>query len=85
MLGLSTDINGRFRFIGAEAESERGPLPQMGNSMTRARIPRDVKRYVVDWAKAGNTHHMSLCLGHQAGVIEKLCKALPDVEFIKVE
>ena len=85
MLGLSSDINGRFRFIAAEAESERGPLPQMGNSMTRARIPRDVKRYVVDWAKAGNTHHMSLCLGHQAGVIEKLCKALPDVEFIKVE
>jgi len=60
-------------------------LPQMGNSMTRARLARDVKDYIVDWAKAGNTHHMSLCIGHQGGVIEKLCKALPDVTFRKVE
>ncbi len=85
MLGLSLDINGRFRFIAGEAESERGPLPEMGNSMTRAHLARDVKGYMVDWAKAGNTHHMSLCLGSQAGVIDKLSKALPDVTFRKVE
>jgi L-arabinose isomerase len=85
MLGLSADINGRFRFIGAEADSERGPLPQMGNSMTRARLRSEVKQFMVDWAKAGNTHHMSLCLGQQTGVIAKLSKALPDVTFKKVD
>jgi L-arabinose isomerase len=57
----------------------------MGNSMTRARLRSEVKQFMVDWAKAGNTHHMSLCLGQQTGVIAKLSKALPDVTFKKVD
>ena len=85
MLGLSTDIGGVFHFIGAEAESQRGPVPQMGNTWTRAYVGRDIMQFVVDWAKAGNTHHLSLCLGHQTGVIEKLTKTLPYVEFTKVD
>ena len=35
MFGLPVDTNGQFSFIGAEAQNEWGPLPQMGNSMTR--------------------------------------------------
>jgi len=85
MLGLSSDINGKFRFIGAEAESQRGPVPQMGNTWTRAALGRDVNEFVVDWAKAGNTHHLALCIGHNNGVIEKLCRVLPDVKYIHVE
>ena len=85
MLGLSSDINGRFKFIGSEAESQRGSVPQMGNTWTRAHTKGDVSKFVVDWAKAGNTHHLALCLGHQNGVIEKLSKNLPYVSFSKVE
>ncbi|MCE5257467.1 MAG: arabinose isomerase [Chloroflexi bacterium] len=85
MLGLSVDINGRFRFIGAEAESQRGPVPQNGNTYTRALVKSPINQFVVDWAKAGNTHHLSLCLGHNNGVIKKLASALPDVKFIEVE
>lgn len=85
MLGLSSDVNGHFRFIGAEAESQRGPVPQMGNTWTRAHVKSDINKFVVDWAKAGNTHHLSLCLGNQTGVIEKLAKTLPYVSFTKVE
>jgi L-arabinose isomerase len=79
MLGLSSDINGRFKFICTEAESQLGPLPKTGNSCTRAAINQNVTDFIVDWAKAGNTHHLGLSVGHNNGVIEKLCKALPDV------
>jgi L-arabinose isomerase len=85
MLGLSVDINGRFRFIGAEAESQSGPVPNQGNTFTRAYMDRNVSDFVVDWAKAGNTHHLSLCLGHVTGIIDKLCRALPDVKYIHVK
>ena len=86
MLGLSVDINGHFYFIGAEAESQRGAVPLNGNTWTRAFIgSSDINDFVVNWATAGNTHHMALCLGHQAGVIEKLSKCLPYVSFTKVE
>ena len=85
MLGLSSDVNSKFKFICAEAESEKGPVPQMGNSWTRAYVGRDVSEFVVDWAKAGNTHHLGLSIGHNKGVIEKLCRTLPylEYEFVK--
>ena len=85
MLGLSSDVNGMFRFIAAEAESIRGPLPQTGNSITRAKVKGDINKFVVDWAKAGNTHHLSLCLGHIAGAVQKLVSALPDATYRYVE
>jgi L-arabinose isomerase len=85
ILGLSVDINGRFRFIGAEAESQRGPVPQNGNTYTRAHIEGDINKFVVDWTKAGNTHHMSLCLNHNNGIIRKLSSVLPYVEFREVK
>ncbi len=85
MLGLSSDVNGHFHFVGAEAESQRGPVPQMGNTWTRAFVKSNINKFVVDWAKAGNTHHLSLCLGHQTGVIEKLTRTLPYVSFRKVD
>lgn len=84
MLGLSSDIYSKFRFVCAEAESQKGPVPQMGNTWTRAALNRDVSEFVVDWAKAGNTHHLALCLGHQKGVIEKLCRVLSDVQYVYV-
>lgn len=85
MLGLSLNKEGNFFFVGAEAESQRGPVPQMGNTFTRAHVKGSIYDFVVHWVKASNTHHMSLCLGSQLGVIEKLSKTLPCVSFRKVE
>ena len=84
MLGLSLDVNGHFRFIGANAESQQGPIPQGGNTWTRAYIQGDIKKFLVDWAKAGNTHHLALSIGYQCGVIEKLASCLPYLTFNKV-
>ena len=85
LLGLSTDIKGRFKFICAESESQKGALPQSGNTLTRAVINRNVSDFIVDWAKAGNTHHMGLSIGHINGVVEKLCKTLPGVKHVYVQ
>jgi len=85
MLGLSSDVNSQFRFIAAEAESTRGPVPLMGNSITRAKVKGSINKFVVDWAKAGNTHHLSLCLGHIGNAVEKLCSTLPGITYKYVE
>ena len=84
MLGLSSDVNGQFKFIGSEAESQRGAVPKMGNTWTRAYVGRDIKKFVVDWAKAGNTHHLGLSIGYNLGVIEKLCRVLPGISYVHV-
>ena len=73
------------RFIAAEAESTRGPVPLMGNSITRAKVKGNINKFVVDWAKAGNTHHLSLCLGHIGNAVEKLCSTLPGITYKYVE
>jgi L-arabinose isomerase len=85
MLGLSSDIDGMFRFIASEAVSERGPVPLMGNSITRAKVKGGINQFMVDWTKAGNTHHLSLCVGHIAGAVSKLCSALPGISYRYVE
>jgi L-arabinose isomerase len=84
MLGLSSDIRSKFRFVCAEADSQKGPVPQNGNTWTRAGMKRDVQDFVIDWTKAGATHHVALCLGRQNGVIDKLSRVLPDVDYVHV-
>lgn len=83
MLGLGSDVNGQFSFIVAEGESVPGPIPPYGNTETRCVFDKDVSRFVEDWSTAGNNHHMSLCIGHNASLIQKLAKCL-NIKYIRV-
>lgn len=83
LVGLGSDIDGKFSFIVAEGESQEGPLPPNGNSETRGYFGPDVSRFVEDWSVAGNNHHMSLCIGHNASLVKKLSKAL-NIPFVQV-
>jgi L-arabinose isomerase len=76
MLGLGSDESGRFSFIAAEGESQAGIVPKQGNTLTRGYFGPDISRFVEDWSAAGNNHHYSLSLGHNASVLEKLAKTL---------
>ena len=86
MLGLSARYQRPVPFHRRGGGKRAGAPAADGQLHDAERASPEASRgYMVDWAKAGNTHHMSLCLGQQTGVIEKLCKALPDVTFRKVE
>ncbi len=76
MLGTGVDANGQFTLTVAEVESVEGPLPQTGNTMTRARIEGDVSRFFEDWCWANNNHHCALSIGHNGALIDKFGRAM---------
>lgn len=77
MLGLSSDIDGNYSFSVAEGESQKGPKPANGNTMTRGYFGEgDIGAFVEDWSCSGINHHFSLSLGHNASVLKKLAKTL---------
>ena len=84
MVSIASDRNGKFKFVVAEGQSIRGQTPQIGNTLTRGYFGENVAEFVEDWSKAGPPHHMSLCVGHVAGMIKKLGRALNmDVEIVR--
>ena len=84
MFGLSSDVNGKFSFVVSEGEAVEGDLPQYGNTESRGYFGPDVSSFVERWSMAGNNHHMSLSIGHNASLLEKLAKCL-GVDFVRVQ
>jgi L-arabinose isomerase len=76
MLSVNTTFEGKFRFIIAEGESVRGPIPPTGNTNTRGFFKPDVRTFLERWMKEGPTHHFALGTGHHAGSIMKIAKCL---------
>jgi L-arabinose isomerase len=85
MVGLGSDVNSHFSFIVSEGESQEGPVAQSGNTQTRGYFGEElISRYDERWLKSGVCHHMSLCIGHNASLIEKLCRCI-DVTYVRVQ
>jgi len=80
---IASDENGQFSFIVAEGESQKGAIPKQGNTLTRGYFGDDISQFVEDWSEAGNNHHYSLSVGHNASAIKKLAKAL-DIGYVQV-
>lgn len=72
MLSINSTYDGRFKFIIAEGESVRGPIPPTGNTNTRGFFKPDVKTFLKNWMKEGPTHHFALGIGHHADTLEKI-------------
>jgi L-arabinose isomerase len=64
MLSIGVVQGGRFRFILAEGESVRGPIPPTGNTNTRGFFQPDIRTFLKRWVSAGPTHHFALGIGH---------------------
>jgi L-arabinose isomerase len=79
MLGITQKPNGKFKFVVAEGESKKGPIPPTGNTNTRGFFLPDVKTFLKRWFAEGPTHHFALGIGHKAEVIGK------NVEFLDIE
>ncbi len=72
MLSINSTYEGKFKFVIAEGESVRGPIPPTGNTNTRGYFKPEVKSFLKNWIKEGPTHHFALGIGHHASTLEKI-------------
>ncbi len=76
MLGITTDANGKCKFVIGEGESKKGPIPPTGNTNTRAYFAPDTKTFIKKWCMEGPTHHFALGIGHRAETLKKIADVL---------
>jgi L-arabinose isomerase len=76
MLSIGLTAQGKFKFVIAEGESVRGPIPATGNTNTRGFFQPDVRTFLRRWVAEGPTHHFALGIGHHAGTIKKIADVL---------
>ncbi|NUQ64808.1 MAG: L-fucose/L-arabinose isomerase family protein [Pirellulales bacterium] len=76
MLSIGITAEGKFKFVIAEGESVRGPIPPTGNTNTRGFFKPDVRTFLQRWVAEGPTHHFALGIGRHAGTIRKIADAL---------
>jgi len=76
MLSISVTTGGRFKFIVAEGESARGPIPPTGNTNTRGFYQPEVRTFLKRWVAEGPTHHFALGIGHHAQTLKKIADIL---------
>lgn len=76
LLSVNTTFDGRFKFILAEGESVRGPIPATGNTNTRGFFMPDIRTFLHRWIKEGPTHHFALGVGHHASTISTIAEYL---------
>ncbi|MEI7731035.1 MAG: L-fucose/L-arabinose isomerase family protein [Verrucomicrobiota bacterium] len=76
MLSIGMNAHGRFKFVIAEGESLKGPIPPTGNTNTHGRFQPDVRTFLKRWVAEGPTHHFALGIGHHAQTIQQLAGVL---------
>jgi L-arabinose isomerase len=76
MLSIGMTAAGAFKFVIAEGESVRGPIPATGNTNTRGFFRPDVRTFLKRWVAEGPTHHFALGVGHQAETIAQIAGVL---------
>ena len=76
MLSIGVKADGKFKFVIAEGESMRGPIPPTGNTNTHGKFKPDVRTFLKRWVAEGPTHHFALGIGHHAGTIQKIAECL---------
>ena len=76
MLSINSTYDGKFKFIIAEGESVKGPIPPTGNTNTRGHFKPDIRTFLYKWMAEGPTHHFALGIGHHANSIAKIANYL---------
>ena len=76
MLGIGVAKTAKFKFVIAEGESARGPIPPTGNTNTRGFFQPDIKTFLKRWVAEGPTHHFALGIGHHGESLRKIGEIL---------
>jgi L-arabinose isomerase len=80
VLGLTPGPDGRLKLIATEGENLAGPVPPIGNSVSRIRFGLPVREFLDAWCALGPTHHVAMGLGHSLADIRKVARLL-DLEL----
>jgi len=83
MLSIGQTAHGKFKFIIAEGQSVRRPIPPTGNTNTHGVFAPDVRTFLKRWAAEGPTHHFALGIGHHANELCEIAKIL-NLEYVQV-
>jgi L-arabinose isomerase len=83
MLSIGVTAAGGLKFVIAEGESVRWPIPPTGNTNTHGRFLPDVRTFLKRWVAEGPTHHFSLGIGRHARALVRIAEAL-SVESVVV-
>ncbi len=84
ILSISSTFEGKFKFVIAEGESVKGPIPATGNTNTRGYFKDNVRVFIRRWTMQGPTHHFALGIGHHAGTIQKIANYL-NIECVIID
>jgi len=76
MLSIGVTGQGKLKFVIAEGQSVRGPIPPTGNTNTRGFFQPDVRTFLKRWVAEGPTHHFALGIGQHAQTLKKIADAL---------
>jgi len=76
MMSIGQTGDGKFKFIIAEGQSERRPIPATGNTNTHGRFGKNVRKFLIDWVREGPTHHFALGVGHHADDLVRVAECL---------
>jgi L-arabinose isomerase len=76
MLSIGVKADGKFKFVLAEGESVRGPIPATGNTNTRGFFKPDVRTFLKRWVSEGPTHHFALGIGHRAETLRRIADVI---------
>ncbi len=76
MLSIGQTASGAFKFVIAEGESVKRPIPPTGNTNTHGLFKPDVRTFLKRWMAEGPTHHFALGIGHRAGTIRNVADVL---------
>lgn len=83
MLSIGQTANGKFKFVIAEGESLRRPIPPTGNTNTHGIFQPNVRSFLKRWVAEGPTHHFALGIGHHAEELVEIAKIL-GLEYVVV-
>jgi len=83
MLSIGQTAHGKFKFIIAEGESAKRPIPPTGNTNTHGIFKPDVRTFLKSWVAEGPTHHFALGVGHHAAELVEIAKIL-NLEYVVV-
>ena len=83
LLAVVQTVDGRLKLLTAEAQSEPGPILEIGNTNSRYRFSIGARRFVENWNVHGPAHHCAVGVGHIASKIDKLGRLL-GMEVVRV-
>mgnify|MGYP001087806136 CR=1 FL=1 len=76
MLSIGQTALGGFKFVIAEGQSVKRPIPPTGNTNTHGVFAPNVRTFLKRWVAEGPTHHFALGVGHHASELVEIAKIL---------